>query len=248
MAFASVSPAADCGPFSVCYTPSVDVVQDCPDRCCGLRSFLGLLHCQKRAAVATPALRIAVLSRFATLQRAQAAPLSSCGLRSFLGLLHSNWRASTYGLVGCGLRSFLGLLHSKPLPTSSVRTLRIAVLSRFATLHTPHRGNGIRPDAADCGPFSVCYTQWTLAFGWIAELRIAVLSRFATLSAGESESTPWLRIAVLSRFATLTVASEARRNGCCGLRSFLGLLHSSGDDDVVVGGCGLRSFLGLLHC
>ena len=80
----------------------------------------------------------------------------SCGLRSFLGLLHSFLTVSS-AASSCGLRSFLGLLHCCQCWQELCGQLRLAVLSRFATLH--ELIPSVDKRAAACGPFSVCYTS-----------------------------------------------------------------------------------------
>ena len=124
--------AAACGPFSVCYTR------------------LHRLHTPSTAAACGP------FSVCYTLPPQPRASSFGCGLRSFLGLLHSEVVPCLL-MSRCGLRSFLGLLHSEWYSLSLHRKLRLAVLSRFATLAAGSPLSALM--AAACGPFSVCYTR-----------------------------------------------------------------------------------------
>ena len=123
--------AAACGPFSVCY------------------SFREHRLVRRAAAACGPfsVCYSSLASLWLTITAAACGPFSVC---YSLGSPHRGWS------LRCGLRSFLGLLQSSPRLRSFLSKLRLAVLSRFATVQ--RAVYQVVKRAAACGPFSVCYS------------------------------------------------------------------------------------------
>ena len=178
--FATVDPRFNSAPYGCGLRPLLDLLQYLGywlhrvDRC-GLRPLLDLL--QFVPLVPLPPLR--------------------CGLRPLLDLLQ--WGFSDAQMAErCGLRPLLDLLQLPPcrshIPARCGLRPLLDLLQSTAAFST-------QKNAADCGRFSICYSQRPF-----------------------QATPPMLRIAAASRFATVQRQRTTRSRGC-GLRPLLDLLQ-----------------------
>ena len=154
--------AADCGRLSICYSRRRGDTQGQFAADCGRLSI-----CYSQ--------RVEVVTE-----------MPGCGLRPSLDLLLYRC-IPAWPRLRCGLRPSLDLLLSCDVNLKSTPLLRIAAVSRFATLYRNE-------------------------VGAVHALRIAAVSRFATLGLSVHAAQAGLRIAAVSRFATLISAEYARLN------------------------------------